>query len=70
MLGITVDSCQILFEMCFEFLGLKSLHTVTSIFAFNKGCDSTKIRETFQFNIGILRSLINQLEACGVPYKS
>lgn len=57
MLIITVDSCQMLFDMCFEFLGLKSLHTVTSIFAFNKGCDSTKILETFQFNIGIFKVL-------------
>lgn len=52
MLVITADSCQILFEMCFEFLGLKYLHIVTSIFAFTKACDSTK---AFQFDIGIFK---------------
>lgn len=57
MLIITVDSCQILFEMCFEFLGLKSLHTITCIFAFTEACDSAQVLETFQFDIGIFKVL-------------
>lgn len=57
MLIIAVVSCQILFEMCFEFLGLKSLHAVTSVFAFTKACDSAKVLETFQFDICIFKVL-------------
>lgn len=37
----------------FEFLGLKSLYILSSVFAFTKTCGPGEVLETFQFDRGI-----------------